>query len=152
MKRVLIAGMGNVLRGDDGFGIRVIERMSRLQLPASVDLYEAGAAGIALVQKLMEGYEACIIVDAAQCNGVPGTLYRLIPDVPMSPGSIGMHELNPSKVLALARAMGALPSEVVLIGCEPQDTDELCQELSAPVAGAVDQAVEMILQELQRLT
>ena len=144
--------MGNLLRGDDGFGIRVLERMSYLQLPRGVELYEAGGAGIALVQKLMEGYDACIIVDAAKCNGAPGTLYRLMPDVPMVPGSIGMHELNPSKVLALARAMGALPSDVVLIGCEPQETDELCQELSAPVAKAVDQAVEMIFQELQRLT
>ena len=152
MKRVLIAGMGNVLRGDDGFGIRVIERMSRLDLPPGVELYEAGGAGIALVQKLMDGYEACIIVDAAKCNGVPGTLYRLTPEVPMVPGSIGMHELDPTKVLALARAMGALPSDVVLIGCEPQETDELCQELSAQVASTVDHAVEMIFQELQRLT
>ena len=148
MKRVLIAGMGNVLRGDDGFGIRVVERMSRMELPAGVELYEAGGAGIALVQKLMEGYDACIIVDAAQCNGAPGTLYRLIPDVPMTPGSIGMHELDPTKVLALARAMGALPAKVILIGCEPEETDELCEKLSGPVANAVGPAVELILGEL----
>lgn len=149
MKRVLIAGMGNVLRGDDGFGIRVVERMSHLELPSGVELYEAGGAGIALVQKLMEGYDVCIIVDAAQCNGTPGTLYRLIPVVPMAPGSIGMHELDPRKVLALARAVGALPSEVVLIGCEPEETDELCENLSGPVANAIERAVHMILQELQ---
>ena len=140
--------MGNVLRGDDGFGIRVVERMSRLQLPPGVELYEAGGAGIALVQKLMEGYDACIIVDAAKCHGAPGTLYRLIPDVPIAPGSIGMHELDPTKVLALARAMGALPGEVVLIGCEPEETDELCQSLSGPVANAVERAVDLIIQEL----
>ena len=148
MKRVLIAGMGNVLRGDDGFGIRVVERMSRLELPPGVELYEAGGAGIALVQKLMEGYDACIIVDAAKCHGTPGTLYRLIPDVPMAPGSIGMHELDPTKVLALARAMGALPAEVVLIGCEPEETDELCERLSGPVANNIERAVELILREL----
>jgi hydrogenase maturation protease len=148
VKRVLIAGMGNVLRGDDGFGIRVVQRLAAVDLPEGVELYEAGGAGIALVQKLMDGFDACIIVDAAKCNGKPGTVYRLTPEVPESPGQIGMHELDPAKVLALARAMNALPDKVVLIGCEPGETDELCEELSGPVASAVDEAVRMILHEV----
>jgi hydrogenase maturation protease len=150
VKRVLIAGLGNVLRGDDGFGVRVLQEMSRIDLPRGVDLYEAGGAGIALVQKLMDGYDACIIVDAARKNGTPGTLYRLVPEA-ATDRELGTHDLDPGKILALARAMGALPAEVLLIGCEPQETEELCEELSSAVAAVVGQAVQAVLKELARL-
>ncbi len=152
MTRILVAGMGNVLRGDDGFGIRIIERMrTGATLPAGTELYEAGAAGIALVQKLMDGFDACIIVDATQRGGVPGELYRIKPRIAETPQRIGMHELDPSNLLALARAADALPAVVILIGCEAQETEELCQELSPPVAAAVDEAVAMVLRELRNL-
>lgn len=151
MKKILVAGMGNLLRGDDGFGVRVIERLAMLTMPVGVELYEAGGAGIALAQKLMDRYDACIVVDATQQQGPPGTLYRLEPQVSQGPVEIGMHNLNPAKVLALARALDALPAEVVVIGCEPQDTEELREELSGPVSAAVDGAVAMILRELERL-
>lgn len=152
MRRILIAGMGNLLRGDDGFGVRVVERLSRMSLPAGTETYEAGGAGVALAQKLSEGFDACILIDATERRGVPGTLYRLTPCISGAPREIGMHDLDPSRVLALARAMGALPSEILLIGCEPAQTEELCGELSAPVAAAVEHAVATILREVARLT
>lgn len=151
MKRILIAGMGNVLRGDDGFGIRVIEQLARIQLPDGVELYEAGGAGIALAQKLMDGYDACILVDATAQKGEPGTLYRFEPEVARNPGAMGMHDLDPSKVLVLAQALNAVPEEVVVIGCVPAQTDELCQELSSAVSAAVGRAVQMIVGEVERL-
>ncbi len=144
--------MGNVLRGDDGFGIRVIERMrGGAALPAGAELYEAGAAGIALVQKLMDGFAACIIIDAAKRGGVPGTLYCITPRIADTSQRIGMHELDPSNLLALARAMGALPATVLLIGCEPEQTEELSQELSAVVAASLDEAVAMAWREIARI-
>lgn len=152
MKRVLIAGIGNVLRGDDGFGIKVVQRMSALALPPGVELYEAGAAGIALAQKLADGYDVCILADAAKCGGAAGVLYRLKPKIPAAPRDIGMHDLDPGKILALAAALGGLPAEVVLIGCEPRETEDLCEELSAPVAASVDAAVELILKEVQLIS
>lgn len=152
MKRVLIAGIGNVLRGDDGFGIRVIERMRAAAAPAGTELYEAGAAGIALAQKLMDGFDACILVDAAGRGGAPGTLYCLTPKIADTPGGIGMHELDPSRILALARAMGALPPVVRLVGCEPESTEDLCEELSPAVAAVVEPAIQLILSEVNRLS
>ena len=144
--------MGNVLRGDDGFGIRVIERMRvRAALPAGTELYEAGAAGIALVQKLMVGFDACVIVDAAQRGGQPGALYCIEPRIAETSQRIGMHELDPANLLALARAVGALPPTVLLIGCEPEQTEELSQELSAPVAASIGQAVAMVWREIERI-
>jgi hydrogenase maturation protease len=150
--RILVAGMGNVLRGDDGFGIRVIEKMRvQVALPPGTELYEAGTAGVALVQKLMDGFDACIIVDAAQRGGVPGSLYSITPRIAESAHRIGMHELDPSNLLALARAAGSLPETVVLIGCEPEQTEELCQELSLPVAAAINGGVSLVMRELMRL-
>ena len=95
----------------------------------------------------MDGYDACILVDATERQGTPGTLYRIHPQL-TSVTEIGLHDLDPFKVLILARALNALPAEVLVIGCEPLHTEELCQELSAPVLAAVDGAVEIILREL----
>src|SRR5262245_60590671 len=83
MMKILIAGIGNVLRGDDGFGIRVIEALSKdARVTADVDLYEAGIAGIGLVQELINGYDALIMVDAVDQGSRPGTLFILDPIVP----------------------------------------------------------------------
>jgi len=81
--KILIAGIGNVLRGDDGFGIRVIEALSKdARVTAGIDLYEAGIAGIGLVQELINGYDALIMVDAVDQGSRPGTLFILDPIVP----------------------------------------------------------------------
>lgn len=151
VRRVLVAGMGNLLRADDGFGIRVIQELAKKRLPPSVDLYEAGGAGIALAQKLADGYEVLIIVDAALRGGIPGTLYRIIPPEGPPPGDIGMHDLDPTRVLALAKVLGASPGETIVIGCEPRETGELSQELSPEVSAAVEGAVAMVLKELKRV-
>lgn len=152
MKLVLVAGMGNLLRGDDGFGIRVIQRLETMKLPQGVEVYEAGGAGIALAQKLMDGFDVCILVDATQRGGVPGTLYFIEPEICAKPESIGMHEQDPSRVLALARALGALPPKVLLVGCEAFEIDDLREELSPQVQAAVQPAVQRIVEELHRLT
>ncbi|HEV2131682.1 MAG TPA: hydrogenase maturation protease, partial [Longimicrobiaceae bacterium] len=74
--RTLIAGFGNVLRGDDGFGVEVIHRLEAAG-PAGdeVRLLEVGTGGLALAQELLAGYDRLIIVDAMTCGGAPGTLY-----------------------------------------------------------------------------
>lgn len=151
MSRILVAGMGNLLRGDDGFGIRVIRKLAGMTLPPGVEVYEAGGAGIALAQKLMDGYDACIVADAAAAPGLPGTLHRFEPREFAVPVEIGMHGLDPSKVFVLAKAMGALPERVIVIGCVPRETEELRDALSPPVAAAVDAAVNLILAELAGL-
>ncbi len=78
--KILVAGMGNVLRGDDGFGIRVVEELTKnFNLSEGVDVYEAGIGGIALVQELMNGYDALIDVDAVGKGAAAGTLFVLEP-------------------------------------------------------------------------
>lgn len=154
-RRILVAGMGNLLRGDDGFGIEVVRRLSqRTDLPPEVRAVEVGIAGIPLVQDLLDGYGMLIILDATSGGRPPGTVVTLAPELPdladASWEEIGTllgdpHTATPSRVLLLARALGSLPKQVFIVGCEPAATDEMRMSLSAPVAAAIDEAVERVM-------
>lgn len=149
--RILVAGIGNILRGDDGFGIEVVRRLQRRpDLPQNVKVQEFGIAGIGLVQELLEGYDMLIIIDVIDGRGPAGTLYLLEPDTPETAEFLesGMtsdpHQTGPSNVLMLAKALNVLPSRVFIIGCQPADCDILKEELSPVVASVVDAAVEKV--------
>ena len=155
--RVLVAGMGNDLRQDDGFGIEVIRRFFGDGVPEGVRVYESGIAGIGLVQELMDGYEALVIVDATDRGEEPGTVYLLEVEV-LGPEELteesrqeylaDTHLTVPSKALTLARALEVLPPRVYILGCQPKE-HELGMGLSEPVERGVVDAVER-LQELTR--
>ncbi len=152
--RIMIAGVGNVLRGDDGFGVEVAQALNRRPaLPDGVEIFDGGIAGIPLVQELMNGYDALIIADAVDRGGAPGTIYMIEPEVAdpalMNPAALhaslaDAHYTEPSKVLVLAKALGVLPAQVFLVGCQPEGFDELGAELSVAVQGAVTVAVSRI--------
>lgn len=148
--KILIAGVGNILRGDDGFGNAVIARLNSLSLPAHVKTSEFGIAGIRLVQELMDGYDALIIVDAMQGGGAPGTLYVIEPQLPVITDAnemIGdLHQAEPYIALTMAKALRLLPARVTIIGCEPAEYDELKIGLSPAVERAVARAVSKIEQ------
>ena len=154
-RRILVAGMGNLLRGDDGFGIEVVRRLSqRTDLPPEVRVVEVGIAGIPLVQDLLDGYGMLIILDATSGGRPPGTVVTLAPELPDLSAApwedVGRllgdpHTATPSRVLLLARALGSLPKRVFIVGCEPAATDEMRMSLSVPVAAAVDEAVERVM-------
>ena len=155
MGKVLVAGMGNMLRGDDGFGVEVVRRLQGQDVPAGVEVVEAGSAGIGLVQKLMDGYDFLIVVDAATRGKAPGTLYTLKPMVEELAGLewdqlssvLGdLHDTDPTRVLLIAKALGILPKKVLIVACEPTSCEELETTLSGPVAKAVDAAVDRALE------
>lgn len=157
-RRVLIVGVGNVLRGDDMFGIEVVRRLAEMELPASVKVIETGIAGISLVQALMDGYDALLVIDAVSRTRPPGTLIMLEPRVPdageMSESDrreffADLHQADPSVGLILARALGWLPPRVLILGCEVGECDELLTDLTPAVAKAVPAAVEMVFQTLR---
>jgi len=153
MRKILIAGMGNVLRRDDGFGVEVARRLAEAALPPGVRVVEVGIGGIHLVQDLMDGYDALVIVDAVERGSVPGTLYILeaeAPDLATWPEAqrlnflADMHYTTPSKALILARALGVLPPKAFIVGCQPVDTDELGIGLHEVVALATDATIAAI--------
>lgn len=149
--RMLVAGFGNVLRGDDGFGVEVIRRLAEGGgVPEGVALLEVGTGGVALAQALLTPVDRLVIVDAMARGGEPGHLYVLQIDSVETLTSVDMHMAVPSRALGLAKALGALPREVFLVGCEPQSVDDLTMALSAPVKAAVEHAITEVHALLSR--
>ncbi|CAN5833110.1 hydrogenase maturation protease [soil metagenome] len=140
--RTLIAGCGNVLRGDDGFGVEVVRRLEESGGVPGAELLDVGTGGIRLAQHLLGGYDRLIVVDAMVRGGLPGDLYVLSIDDVEIPAAVDLHQAIPSSALALARQLHALPAELFLIGCEPLEVDELTLELSPAVAPQVEPAMD----------
>lgn len=150
----MIAGFGNELRADDGFGVAVIHRLEaeKSSLGAGVELMEIGTGGMRLAQELLSGYDRLVVVDAMTRGGAPGTLYVLRVDDVTAATSVDLHLTVPARAFAVARALGALPAQVYLVGCEPGEVDELSLSLTPPVRAAVDGAVAHVRQLLRTHT
>lgn len=145
MTRTLVAGFGNVLRGDDGFGVEVLRRLAERGVASeSVELLDVGTGGIRLAQELMTPYDRLIIIDAATRGGAPGSVYTLVVDGVRQTHEIDMHTTVPSRALEVAQALGPLPPQIFLVGCEPDIVDEWTMELSPAVASAVNQAIHEV--------
>ena len=140
-RSVLIAGFGNVLRGDDGFGVEVVRRLAEAAADVDAHFLEVGTGGIALAQELLTPYDRLVIVDAMMRGGAPGTLYVLEVESVDTLTSVDMHMAVPSRALGLAQALGALPPQIYMVGCEPGTVDELEMSLSPAVSGAVEGAM-----------
>ena len=145
MGRTLVAGFGNVLRGDDGFGVEVIRRLETDGLlGAGVELLEVGTGGLRLAQELLGGYDRLIVVDAMTRGGAPGTVYALEVESVAPTREIDLHLAIPSRALSVAQALGVLPPQVFLVGCEPAEVDELGTDLTPAVRRAVDAVIDQI--------
>ncbi len=158
--KILIAGVGNVLRGDDAFGVEVANRLEGRELPPGVSVVETGIGGIALVQELQSGYDALVVVDCVDLGRPPGNVMLIEPEV-VDVNALSwderhdlladMHLATPERAMMLARALGVLPPKVLMVGCQPVDPDAVGQGLSAPVAAAVDVAVNEIVRHVEAL-
>lgn len=151
MNAVLIAGIGNVFKGDDGFGVAVAEELLRRELPAGVRVGDFGIRGLDLVYTLLDGCDAAILVDTVRRGEPPGTLYVIEPELPAAgaPEEIPLspHAMEPHKVLQLACMLGGACRRVLLVGCEPAtfgDAEFGAMELSPAVAAAVPRAAETV--------
>ncbi len=164
-RRILIACIGNIFLGDDGFGVEVAQRLKDRRYPEGVQIVDFGIRGMDLAYTLLDDYDALVLVDAVPHGGQPGTLYLIEPDLSgLNPekgaeaGRVGLdaHSMDPVKVLTFARTLGARPVRTLLVGCEPapfggEDYAEMQMGLSKPVQAAVDKAIEMIDSLVQEL-
>ncbi|MEY2226465.1 hydrogenase maturation protease [Streptomyces sp. BF23-19] len=157
--RVLIAGIGNVFLGDDGFGVETVRALAEHPLPDGVEVVDFGVRGVHLAYQLLDGYDTLLLVDATARGGEPGTLYLIEADGGAGTGPVGAeappppvldgHQMSPDAVLALLDTLcagtGATPPRRTLVlGCEPAGVEEGIG-LSAPVAAAVPEAVRTAL-------
>jgi len=143
--RVLVAGIGNIFLGDDGFGVEVARRLTGERFPAGVRVADFGIRGLHLAYELLDGYDTAILVDAAPRGGRPGTVYVIEPDPATAPpdAPLDAHGLTPTAVLAAVKALGGEVGRVLVVGCEPATTEEGIG-LSEPVALAVNEAVRVV--------
>lgn len=145
---ILVAGIGNIFLGDDGFGVEVVRRLATCELPESVRVVDFGIRGLDLVYALQDGYETTILIDAYPHKQTPGTVSVVKLDLEQSSDSpeafVEAHSMNPMNVLRMARAMGGPIKRILLIGCEPATLggDEGYMGLSQPVETAVEDAVK----------
>jgi hydrogenase maturation protease len=151
--RVLVAGIGNVFLGDDGFGVEVVRRLLHADLPDVVDVVDYGIRGVHLAYDLLDGtHDVVVLVDALPLPDPPGTLAVL--EVPMDGGSgapaLDGHGMTPAAVVELLTSLGGAVDRVLVVGCRPAVVDER-MELSAPVAAAVEPAAALVADVVREL-
>lgn len=147
---VLVACFGNVLRGDDGFGVAVAQALHAEPIPEAVRVIEVGIGGIHLVQELLTPVDALVVVDAVDLGKPAGTVLVIRPDVldvttltesRRRDELADMHYATPERALMLAGGLGLLPAETFLVGCQVADAHRVADELSPVMFGSVQTAV-----------
>ncbi|HEY0382378.1 MAG TPA: hydrogenase maturation protease [Candidatus Elarobacter sp.] len=140
---VLVAGVGNVFFGDDGFGPEVA-RLLGAQAPLSgAKVEDFGIRGLHLAYELLNGYERAILIDAVPRGDAPGTLYVIEPDATVLPATPDAHRMDLGNVFAYLRTLGGEPPPVTIVGCEPKNI-EPGMGLSPVVARSVDGAAALV--------
>jgi hydrogenase maturation protease len=145
--RVLVAGIGNVFLGDDGFGVEVVRRVDSAWLRDCVDVVDYGIRGVHLAYDLLDGrHSALVLVDALPLEDPPGTVAVLRVDPAAEGEALGVpdaHGMHPQAVLQLLRNLGGSVERVLVIGCRPAVVAAR-MGLSDVVAAAVDDAVRLV--------
>jgi hydrogenase maturation protease len=150
MTSVLVAGAGNIFRGDDGFGVEVARRLAEAPLPPGVSVQDYGIRALHLAYALLEPPDLLIVADAVSRGEAPGTLYLIEPDALGDTGALAdPHGMSLTTVFDGVRALGGTLPRVLIVGCEPAELGET-MGLSGPVEAAIAPAVRMIREVLAR--
>jgi hydrogenase maturation protease len=140
--RILVAGVGNMFFGDDGFGPEVARLLVR-EPPAGAKVEDFGIRGLHLAYELLAGYERAIFIDAVPRGSAPGTLYVIEPDAEAPGGPPDAHRMDVQNVFAYVRVLGGAAPPVTIVGCEPETT-EAGMDLSEPVRRSVGPAAALV--------
>jgi hydrogenase maturation protease len=143
--RILVAGIGNIFLGDDGFGSEVLRHVVGQPTDVDVHTVDYGIRGMHLAYDLLEEWRALVLVDALPNRGAPGTLHVFEADHETLSPTAGLeaHSMDPAAVFATLAALGGTAPRTIVIGCEVENVDE-GMGLSEPVAAAVPGAVVAI--------
>jgi hydrogenase maturation protease len=160
-QRVLVAGVGNLFLGDDGFGPEVARRLGSADLPSGVRVADYGIRGLHLALDLLDGWDALVLIDAIGSRGAPGTVHliEVPPQVPDGPApdaqardgaAFEAHGMEPAAMLAGVLALGGQLPQTYILGCEAASVEEGVG-LSDAVADAVGPACAAVLGLVSRL-
>ncbi len=144
--QILVAGIGNIFLGDDGFGPEVVRRMSdRFTDTDAVRVVDYGIRGMHLAYDLLDEWDALVIIDAVPDRGSPGTVHVFEADHESlgSTTALDAHGMDPDAVFASLRALDGKPPRTIVVGCEVADIQDGIG-LSAPVGAAVEDAIRAV--------
>ena len=143
--RILVAGIGNIFLGDDGFGSEVVRHVPVRQDDSGVRAVDYGIGGMHLAYDLLDDWDALVLVDAVPNRGSPGALHIFEADheSPSATAALDTHSMDPAAVFDSLKALGGKPPYTVVVGCEVGSVDEGIG-LSEAVAGAVPRAIDAV--------
>ena len=148
-KNILILGLGNILLGDEGVGVRVIEQLYSHPFPDEIEVIDGGTAGYELIN-FFEGKEKVIIVDAVKTDDTPGSVYKMDLSIVQEDETVqlSLHQIGLKNVFKMASMMDLNP-EVTLVGIVPKDYQDYNIGLSEEVEKAIPLAIETVLKEIE---
>lgn len=152
-ERVLVAGVGDVFRGDDGFGAYAVRELTERGYPQQVRVTDFGVKSEDLASEIQNGYEAVILLEAVANGGTPGTLYVFDPEVdPVEAGQaiFSSQGLAPEDALKVLDAFDGYDGQILIVGCEPQSFEQV-DALNDPVEAALPDAMSLLDSLLARL-
>jgi hydrogenase maturation protease len=147
--RVLVAGVGNIFLGHDGFGVEVAARLARMSVPDGVEVVDFGIRSVHLAYQLLDGYDTLVLVDAVRRGDEPGTLSVIEPELEDTaadegPLAVDAHGMDPTSVLQMVSGFGGRVERVLVVACEAERlVDEI--GLSEPVTRAIPAAVDLVM-------
>jgi len=149
-QNILILGLGNILLGDEGVGVRVIEQLLSRPLPDEIEVIDGGTAGYELIN-FFEGKEKVIIVDAVKTNDTPGSVYKMDLSLVQEDETVqlSLHQIGLKNVFKMASLMDLNP-EVTLVGIVPKNYQDYNIGLSDEVEKAIPLAIETVLKEIEQ--
>lgn len=150
-QHILILGVGNLLLGDDGFGVHLVNALKDSVLPENVTLLEAGTVSHQLIPQLHET-EYLIVIDAVEAGDTPGSLFRFSPEDMKfkSEQMASLHQISLVDVLHMAALTGTKP-QTIIIGVQPKDTTSWSLELSKELAAVIPRVKELVVEEVNRI-
>ena len=150
-RKILILGVGNILLGDDGFGVHLINSLSDTPFPPNIQVLEAGTVSHQLIPLFRE-LDHLIIIDVVEAGDTPGSLFRFSPeDLQFTKEQmVSLHQISLIDVLAMAEMAGGRP-KTVIIGVQPKDVSTWSLELTEPVRAVIPKVKELIFEELKKI-
>ncbi|MGZ5453443.1 MAG: hydrogenase maturation protease [Candidatus Aminicenantales bacterium] len=147
--KTVVLGLGNILLGDEGVGVRVVEELERTGGVPGVDLVDGGTAGFSLLS-FFDGARLVVVVDAADDGAPPGTVTLTRPEFSGTyPAALTPHDVGLKNILDALALTGVRP-EIALVTVSVAEADRASLELSPPVAAAVLEAADRIRRLLTR--
>lgn len=150
-RKVLILGVGNILLGDDGFGVHLINSFTDTSFPPNVQILEAGTVSHQLIP-LLRTIDRLIVIDAVEAGDKPGSIFRFSPEDMQFPAvqMASLHQISLIDVLRMAELTGGRP-DTIIIGVQPKDVTSWSLELSDEVRAVIPKVRELIFEELRKM-